>query len=496
MKKIVLIGLSLSFLLFGCTKEEPVIVIDDTEVEGQMFTERDAYTSYEKYETISLQNGNSTTDGKVNIEKDTITIQEEGNYLFEGTLDDGQIVVDAKDAKVQIILAGVNITNSKGAALYIKNANKVFVTMKQYSYNHINTTFEDTENAAIFSNSTIVFNGDGNLVIDSTQNGIVGKDTLKITSGAYTIHANEAGINTKSSVRIADGKLTVDSKMDSLQVKGFIYIQNGTFNLTSEGDGLDASDSVQVDGGYFNIQTNGGEESSKGIQSNAVIINGGNITIDSADIGLCSSGNIQINDGTMTISSGDDGIHADSLFEMNKGSVTIEQSFKGIEGSKISLSGGILEISAKDDGIYSGKDLNVKSGRITIVASNNGLYSKGSITMSGGTVYISSKQTILHYDAEATITGGSLVGTGEKGKNTNITEAKVGSVLYDLNRIYEAGTVVTIVDEKENIIEAFAPDTSFDAILICSAGLKTGHTYTVYVGDDSFKIEMNEYIVG
>ena len=98
---------------------------------ADMFTERDLAGTYEEsgavYVTLSDDGITGETDG-VAINGQTMTITAEGTYIFSGTLSEGQIVVDADNAKVQIVFDNVDITCASSAAVYVKSAEKVFVT--------------------------------------------------------------------------------------------------------------------------------------------------------------------------------------------------------------------------------------------------------------------------------------------------------------------------------------------------------------------------------
>lgn len=69
-----------------------------------------------------------------------VTIQQEGTYLVSGTLENGQLVVDAADTeKVQIVLQNVSIDCSDHAALFIKQADKVFLTLAEGTENTLSS---------------------------------------------------------------------------------------------------------------------------------------------------------------------------------------------------------------------------------------------------------------------------------------------------------------------------------------------------------------------
>ncbi len=256
-----------------------------TETEGytysEMFTERDLSGEYDESEAVKITltddasevNGNASG---VSIEGNTVTITEEGTYLFTGTLSEGQIVVDADEAKVQIVLDGVEITCEQSAAVYVKSAGKVFVTLQDGSQNSLSHTgayvaIDDNNiDAVIFAKSDLTLNGTGTLTIHAEEgHGIVSKDDLKITGGTYEITAAKHALSGKNSVRIADGTFTLTSGKDGIHVenedteKGFLYIADGDFTIVSDGDGMDASGKVQIEDGTFDITAGGGSKNGK-----------------------------------------------------------------------------------------------------------------------------------------------------------------------------------------------------------------------------------------
>ena len=253
-----------------------------TETEGytysEMFTERDLSGEYDESEAvkITLSDDASEVNGNasgVSIEGNTVTITEEGTYHFTGTLSEGQIIVDADEAKVQIVLDGVEITCEESAAVYVKSADKVFVTLQDGSQNSLSHTgayvaIDDNNiDAVIFAKSDLTLNGTGTLTVDAEEgHGIVSKDDLKITGGTYEITAEKDALSGKDSVRIADGTFTLTAGKDGIHVenedaeKGFLYVADGDFTIVSDGDGMDASGKVQIEDGAFDITTGGGSE--------------------------------------------------------------------------------------------------------------------------------------------------------------------------------------------------------------------------------------------
>ena len=244
---------------------------------SDMFTNRDKEIGYDEGAAIAinLSDGASTADSdSVVIDGDTITITEEGTYILSGSLTNGQIVVEAENAKVQLVLDNADISCETSAAIYVKAADKVFITTTDGSTNTVCTSGEfeaiDDNNidAAIFSKSDLTLNGAGSLEVTCENgHGIVSKDDLVITSGEYVVDAGKHALSGKDSVRIAGGTFDLTADKDGIhsentdeEEKGFVYIENGSFTITSDGDGIDASYVVEIVDGSFDITAGGGYE--------------------------------------------------------------------------------------------------------------------------------------------------------------------------------------------------------------------------------------------
>ena len=222
----------------------------------------------------SVTNETETASSGVSISGNIITITKEGTYVLSGALSEGQIVVDADSAKVQLVLDNADITCASSAAIYVKNADKTFITLAEGSENILMNTAEyetiDDNNidAVIFSKDDLTLNGKGTLTINSEYgHGIVSKDDLKLVGGTCNITAKNHALSGKDSVRIAAGTYNLTSGKDGIHSenadddeKGFVYIASGDFTIESTGDGIDASYVVQIDDGAFDITAGGGAE--------------------------------------------------------------------------------------------------------------------------------------------------------------------------------------------------------------------------------------------
>ncbi len=168
------------------------------------FSDRDYEVGYDENECVRITltgDGATGSSDAVRIADSVITITEEGSYLLSGTLNDGSIIIDAeKTDKIQLILDGVTVKSSTSAALYIRSADKVFLTTAAGSENTLENggeyiaVDENNIDAAIFSKDDLTLNGEGSLTVNAAAgHGIVSKDELTVTSGSYTVTAASHG---------------------------------------------------------------------------------------------------------------------------------------------------------------------------------------------------------------------------------------------------------------------------------------------------------------
>ncbi len=382
---------------------------------ADMFTERDLAGTYEEseavYVTLSDDGITGETDGVV-IDGQTVTITEEGTYVFSGTLSEGQIVVDADDAKVQIVLDNVDITCATSAAVYVKSAEKVFVTLAEGSQNTLRNTDEyvaiDDNNidAVIFAKSDLTLNGTGSLTIESANgHGIVSKDDLKITGGTYDITAAGHALSGKDSVRIADGTFILTAGKDGIhsgnednEEKGYIYIADGDFTITSDGDGMDASNIVQIEDGTFDITAGGGAANS--LKTHESDMPGGGMPQngerpDGEDMPEMG----EKLDGANMPEMGEkpDGANMPEMGEkpdgenMPQDTTTDESgiSTKGIKaGGGMYLNGGTYQIDSADDSIHSNANITIADGTYTLATGDDGVHADDALIVNGGTITV------------------------------------------------------------------------------------------------------------
>ena len=470
---------------------------------SNMFSDRDKEIGYDEENStvIKLSDDSTTCDSDaVQISGNTVTIIDEGTYILSGTLTDGMVIVDAEDTdKVQLVLNGVDITSAESAAIYVREADKVFITTASDSKNTLTnggtyTAIDDNNiDAAIFSKSDLTLNGAGSLTITAKAgHGVVSKDDLVLTSGTYQIDAASHGLSGKDSVRIASGSYTIVSGKDGIHAEnaddtslGFVYLADGTFDITSDGDGISAGNWLQADGGVYTVKAGGGSEnvqksdgewqfgpgqktestdtteedtvSMKAIKAaGELILKGGKYSLDSADDTIHSNANVTISDGEFTLASGDDGIHADSATTISGGTVDITESYEGIEGLSIDITGGETYVSGP---------------------TNDG-------------------NSTLDYNGTGTVTGGIFIAAGSSGMAENFGDSSTQGVMMVTVDSQAAGSAVSLSDSSGNELVSWTPEKEYNSVIISCPEITTGQEYTLTTGSDTTQITMDSIVYG
>lgn len=518
-----------AYITTAVSENQKNIELTDSNVDIN-FTDRDKSSEYDESSAvkITLNGSGAVVSGSgVNISGSTVTITSAGTYIISGSLSDGQIVIAASDSdKVQLVLNNAEINCNTSAAVYVKSADKVFVTLPAGTTNSLGggteyvQTDDNTVDGVIFSKSDLTLNGTGTLKIDADyRHGIVTKDTLCITGGTYVIDAVKTCLAGKDGIKILDGSFTLtagskglNSGNDDDAKEGSIYIAGGTFTIKSEDDSIHADGSCIIAG------------------------------------------------GTYTIAAGNDGIHASYDTIITDGSITITDSYEGIEGRRITVSGGTINLTASDDGINaatggssdeqrmpggqqgefggfgrqkgadvqsqdgqqsqemqmpqdgqqpqemqapasrsaSDDDVYVKitGGTITVNAGGDGIDSNGNLYITGGTVYVagptSNGDGALDYEEEVSITGGTLIAAGSsgmaQGMGSNSTQC---SMLVNLSETIAAGSVISLKDSSGNVLISWTSPKQFSSVVISTAELAQGSTYTLVTGDTQTEVTLS-----
>lgn len=385
---------------------------------------------------ITLSGDTATcSSNAVEISGSTITITDEGTYIVSGALDDGMIIVNTdKEDKTQIVLDNATINSNTSAAIYVLQSDKVFITTAEGSVNNLSNggmfeAIDDNDiDSVIFSKEDLSLNGEGVLRVTSPAgHGIVSKDSLTITGGAYDINCASHALDGKDDVCIADGTFTIVSGKDGIHAEnsddtslGFVYIENGEFDISAEGDGISAGAYMQIEDGVFNIVAGGGSVngSSQSSESWGDFMGGGphgqsggmmgeppggmmgdtvgdmpsgnageEASADSEKStsmkGIKAETSLVVNGGTFFIDSADDALHSNVSLTINAGVMDIASGDDALHAEEeLTIVDGEINISESYEGLE-GLDILISGGNISIVATDDGLNAAGGVDLSG-----------------------------------------------------------------------------------------------------------------
>lgn len=299
-------------------------------------------------ETIGISGGGAAANGG------TVSITAAGNYSVSGTLADGRIVINSDGATINLELAGADITNPAGPAVYVADAKQVNILLKEGTVNSLTdgSSYSDVKlKAALFSEDPLTIRGNGTLnVTGKYKHGIASDDTLTVEGG---------NINVKSAVT----------------------------------DGLHANDDVTIDGGILSITAE-----SDGIESELTAnINAGTLKIDAGDDGVHADTELVINGGNICITRSYEGLEGKT---------------------KVTINSGGIRLKCDDDSINAGEDLVINGGYIYADCEGDGLDSNGNMTVNGGTTVIFSGNNangpidVGDRNGTCTINGGTVIAAG------------------------------------------------------------------------------------
>lgn len=435
-----------------------------------MFTARDFRTTYENNVVhISLEdNAISCDSSDVVIDGTTATLSKDATYVVSGTLADGSLIVDGtKDTKLQIAFDNASITSATSAPLYVRNANKVFVTLVDGTSNTLTnggtfTAVDDNSiDGAIFSKDDITINGSGSLMVSSpAAHGVVCKDDLAITGGTITVESASHGFDANDSIRMTGATISITAGKDALHVenaddttKGFLYSADGTYELNAQGDGMSASSYVSIKDGTYTITAGGGSENGEAHDSGAYgdfmgngpggmggmgKAPGGQNQQTPPDQGSRSNGsqapapggnsvqnqnqqNAQTR-GMSFLSSEQGGsnlmhqaannsapLSSEANADATSSSDTTEStSMKGIKaGTDLTIAGGTFTINTADDAFHSNATMKVDAGTFDVKTGDDGFHADDSLEVCGGNITVSESYEGLEAE-KLTISGGDI----------------------------------------------------------------------------------------
>ncbi|WP_311467565.1 carbohydrate-binding domain-containing protein [uncultured Abiotrophia sp.] len=511
----------------------PVLAQSGTQ-ESQSVTSFQAQTSYDESRAtqITLADQTATVTGQgASFSGQTLTITQAGTYVLTGIGKNIKLVVEAADTD-QVHLVFQNLTlEGEGTLLQVNKAQEVVISLAEGSQNALTESqaSDDEEvKATIHSQVPLTLNGTGNLTLTAlTKNALEVEDDLKVLGGTYTVKAANHGFKAEGALAIEAATLTIEAGKDGLHAEHDEMIERANISLNptqlsiaATEDGVDAGNELTIKGGTITVS-----QSEEGLEARVIRQLGGDVTIKSSDDGVNASAGSsnktsdtsatsKTTDASTTSNSADTSSSAsqsttDSATASAPGSqatatpVATSQTDQvnkdknapppsppagqappqggqppqngqgpggmppgGQEESdpslQIILEGGTLTIDAEGDGIDSNGTVSISGGSLVVNGSvqggNGPLDAAGDITITGGTVW-------------ALGTSDMLQGFAQGSTQASITANIAGT----------AGQTLIILDAKGKEVARQTASKDFQAVIMSSADLVDGQTYTIQV---------------
>ena len=456
----------------------------------------------------------TTEDFTVSISGAGVTITNNGQeaviYDLSGSSSDGYFKLYST-RKQQLLLNGLNLTNTKGAAINNQSHKRTFVVVKGTNTladgaSYTQTPSDEDEKAAFFSEGQLVFSGDGTLTVNATgKAGITSDDYVRFMASPTIKVSSSAGhgVRGKESIIVSDG--TIDVNVSGTGKKGFssdtlVYFGGGVTNIVTTGSagevdgeltgvaGIKADLRFEMVDGILNITSSG--TGAKGISGdNVAYFKGGTVTVDvtGANYGTSSGGGFGPgghpgwpgqSSSTEDNSVASKAIKFDGNMYVSGGKVTAKSaSHEAIEAKGVLvITGGEVYAYSSDDAINAGEDLSIEGGAVYAHSTgNDGLDANGNLFIKGGVVFaIGSRSPEIAIDANSEqqkklyLTGGTVIAVGglESGASLSQKCWSAGTV--------KANTDYAMFDEKGNVLCAFkTPNVSSLTLVVSNPSLST-----------------------
>lgn len=502
--------------------------------ESQSVTSFQAQTSYDESRAtqITLADQTATVTGQgASFSDQTLTITQTGTYVLTGSGKNIKLVVEAADTD-QVHLVFQNLTlEGEGTLLQINKAQEVVISLAEGSQNALTesqASGDEEVKATIHSQVPLTLNGTGNLTLTAlTKNALEVEDDLKVLGGTYTVKAANHGFKAEGALAIEAATLTIEAGKDGLHAehdetteRANISLNPTQLSIAATEDGVDAGNELTIKGGTITVS-----QSEEGLEARVIRQLGGDVTIKSSDDGVnASAGSSSKTSDTSATSKTTD---ASATSNTADTSSSASQATTDSATASTSASQATADPAATSQVDQANKDKNatppsppagqappqggqppqngqgpggmppggqeesdpslqiiLEGGTLTIDAEGDGIDSNGTVSISGGSLVVNGSvqggNGPLDAAGDITITGGRVwaLGTSDmlQGFAQGSTQASITA-----NIAGTAGQTLIILDAKGKEVARQTASKDFQAVIMSSADLVDGQTYTIQV---------------
>ena len=314
------------------------------------------------------------TKGVTAVSGKTVTISASGNYTVDGTITDGQILVNVADTTadsdaVSLYLQGVTMTSSTGAPCILgQSAGKLKLTCSGIN------TLTDTA-AAVNADTSGVIYGDCDITVTKNSTGTLTKfiSVQELAGGSVTPTDDTVAtalVYNGSSVTATNASGSVVSNPSNLTISGANVTVTASGELSVNGESTSGQLAVNVD--------KTAEPEGK------VVLNLEGLTLSNdsvAPIYVEAIGDeVQIsakNGTTNTISDGTS--HTDTYVDSDGNTNPVNGAIFSRDDLKLKGKGTLIVNGNTEDGIVCKNDLKIWNGSITVNAADDGIRGNDSV---------------------------------------------------------------------------------------------------------------------
>lgn len=498
----------------GQTGSDAVCTVELTE--GK-YSEEKLDDSWDEATAIAVTlNGTSVecSDDAVRIQGSAATITKAGTYLLSGELTEGQIIVDVdSEDSVKLVLRQAAVQCSSSSPIYVANG-KTIITLADGTENAVvdaRTAAEEDDsndyNAAIFAKDDLSFNGTGTLGVKAGYNhGIQSKNDLKFINGTYLIQSEGDALVGKDSVSVKAGEFSIQSGGDGIKAtneeesdQGYVMIDGGKYSIACKDNGIHAETLLRINDGDIVIT-----ECEEGLEGYYVVLDGGNIDLTATDDGVNAAGGTTSTENADFV---DRGSAPEGKEKMGERLPRTQDEGKLPKGeqptpSEDSVSSATPPTDKHRDGAggrggfageNQGAKLTINGGTLKVNAGGDGLDANGDIEINGGTIIVQgasdSGNGALDYGGSCTMNGGTLMAVGAAGMaQTPDAESSQTYVSERLEATSPEGIALTVTDAAGNTLASMVSEKEFNWYCVSTPQMEDGASYQIRIGTEEYEV--------